>query len=128
MGTSIIMASNKNAEMISARSGSVDIKTGIELLQKQIEAAEQMLKNRPVRTKDLTAWNNKTREYLIKIYGAGSPNIDTIVKASGSTPVWMGMPQAVCEKYEASSIENKIQMLAACVVSLKLKTERIKAF
>jgi len=73
-----------------------------------------------------SAWNNKTREYLIKIYGAGSPNIDTIVKASGSTPVWMGMPQAVCEKFEASSIENKIQMLATCVVSLKLKSDQLK--
>jgi|GEM_PF-1373633 len=104
----------------------IDIKTGIELLQNQIEAGKQMLKNKPIRTKDLTAWNNKTREYLIKIYGAGSPNIDTIVKASGSTPVWMGMPQAVCEKFEASSIENKIQMLATCVVSLKLKSDQLK--
>jgi len=104
----------------------VDMKTGVELLQKQIETAKQMLKSRPIRTKDLTAWNNKTREYLIKIYGAGSPNIDTIVMASGNTPVWMGMPQAVCEKFEASSIENKIQMLATCVVSLKLKSDQIK--
>jgi hypothetical protein len=32
----------------------------------------------------------------------------------------MGMPDAVLERYEASSIENKITMLEACVLRLEL--------
>ena len=121
------MASNPNTEKISDRPELVDLNTGIELLKKQIEAAKQILKNRPIRSENLAAWNNKTREYLIKIYGAKSPNINTIVMASGNTPVWMGMPQEVGERFEASSIENKIQMLKACIVSLKLKADQFQS-
>lgn len=118
------MASYPTTEKITDLPGSVDIKKGIALLQSQIEAAARMLKNRPIRSEDHAAWNNKTREYLIKIYGAGSPNIDTIITASGDTPVWLGMPQEVRERFEASSIENKVQLLAACMVSLELKAKQ----
>jgi hypothetical protein len=33
--------------------------------------------------------------------------------------VWLGMSDAVLERYEASSIENKTQLLEGCIVSLK---------
>ena len=103
---------------------SVTIKTGIELLAEQVEEAKGLLNNRPILSKDHQDWNNTTREYLIKIYGAKSPNIGTIVSAPGQSAVWMGMSDATRECYEASSIENKIYMLENCIVSLKLKAKR----
>ena len=99
----------------------VDIQTGIELLQKQIEAAKQMLDNRPVKPADHAAWNNRTAACLIQIYGEGSPNVDTIVGASGDATVWLFMPDDAAEKYEASRLENKIKLLEGCVVALKRK-------
>ena len=36
------------------------------------------------------------------------------------------MSDTVRERYEASSLENKIQMLENCIVSLKLKAEQSK--
>jgi hypothetical protein len=99
----------------------VDMKTGIDLLQKQIEAAKQMLDSRPVQSTDQAAWNNRTEAYLIQIYGEGSPNIDTIVGASGDAPVWLFMPEDEAEKYEVSRLENKIRLLEGCVVALKRK-------
>jgi hypothetical protein len=99
----------------------VDIKTGIDLLQEQIEIAKQLLDNRPVKSKDHESWNNKTHEYLIRIYGERSPNIDTIVKASGDAPVWLFMPDDAAANYEASCLENKMQKLEECVVALKRK-------
>ena len=71
---------------IPQRSESVDIKTGIELLHEQIEEAEGLLNNRPIQSQDHENWNNTTREYLIKIYGPTSPNIETIVTAPGQRP------------------------------------------
>ncbi len=100
---------------------SVDAKMGIELLQKQIEEAKRLLENRPIRPEEHSAWNNATREDLTRIYGSNSPNIETIISAPGNTPVWMGMSDAVLERYEASSIENKITMLEACILWLKLE-------
>jgi len=99
----------------------VDIKTGIEMLQKQIEDANQMLDKRPVKSKEHAVWNNRTRTCLIRIYGQGSPNVDTIVEASGEAPVWLFMPDDAAEKYEASCLENKMQKLKECVVALKRK-------
>jgi hypothetical protein len=102
-----------------ANSDFVDPKTGIELLQEQISEAKQLLKNRPIKSMDHAIWNKTTRDYLIRIFGPDSPNIDTIISAPGSTAVWMGMPITVAEKYVASSMENKTQLLEGCIVSLK---------
>ena len=99
----------------------VDINTGIELLQKQIEAAKQILGNRPVKSKDHQAWNDRTQEHLTQIYGEQSPNVDTIVGASGEAPVWLFMPEDAVEKYTASCLENKIKLLEGCAVALKRK-------
>ena len=99
----------------------VDIQTGIELLREQIERAKQLLNARPIKSKDLSVWNNQTRECLIQIYGKRSPNVDTIVEASGEAPAWLFMPDDTSEKYEASSLENKIKLLQGCVVALKIK-------
>jgi hypothetical protein len=99
----------------------VDIKTGIELLQKQIEDAESLLDNRPIKPKDHEAWNKKTKVYLVRIYGERSPNVGTIVEAAGSAPAWLFMPDDAAEKYEASRLENKIKLLEGCVVTLKRK-------
>lgn len=99
----------------------VDMQTGIELLQKQIEAAKQMLDNRPVKPGDHAAWNNRIEACLTQIYGEGSPNVDTIIGASGDAPAWIFMPDDVAEKYDASCLENKIKLLEGCVVALKRK-------
>ena len=99
----------------------VDMGSGIDLLQEQIEAAKRLLDNRPVNTEDLNSWNDTTHEYLVRIYGERSPNIDTIIRASGRAPAWIFMPDDVAETYEAARLEDKMQKLAECVVALKRK-------
>jgi hypothetical protein len=99
----------------------VSIQIGIDLLQKQIEAAKQLMDSRPLTSADHASWNNKTRECLIRIYGEGSPNIDTITEASGADPVWLSMPNDVAERNEASCLEDKIKLLEGCVVALRRK-------
>jgi len=99
----------------------VDIQTGIGLLQKQIEQARQLLNRRPITARDNKVWNEQTADVLTRIYGAGSPNIDTIVGAAGDAPAWIFMPDDAAAKYEASSLENKIRLMEGCVVALKRK-------
>jgi hypothetical protein len=98
-----------------------DMQTGIELLQEQIEHARQLLNRRPIPAKDNQVWNEQTEEALTRIYGAGSPNIDTIVGAAGDAPAWIFMPDDVAEEYDASCLENRIKLLEGCVVALKKK-------
>jgi hypothetical protein len=99
----------------------VDMQTGIELLQEQIEHARQLLNRRPIKANDNQVWNEQTAEVLTRIYGEGSPNIDTIVGAVGDAPAWIFMPDDVAEKYDAACLENRIKLLEGCVVSLKRK-------
>ena len=103
----------------------VDIESGIDLLTGQIEAAIKILAGGALQSKAHEIWNEETRACLIRIYGEGSPNIDTITEASGTAPVWLSMPDDVAERYAASSLENKIQKLEACVVALRRKNKEI---
>ena len=102
---------------------SINAETGIDLLLEQIEEAKKLLNNRPIKSADHAAWNNTTRQYLIKVFGSRSPNIHTILYAPGEGAVWLGMPDDVYENYQASSIENKIEMLKSCIVWLKKKSQ-----
>ena len=106
----------------------VDIQTGIELLQRQIEQARQLLNRSPIAARDKKVWNEQTEEVLTRIYGAGSPNIDTIVGAAGEAPVWLFMPDEVAEKYEKSCLENKIRLLKGCMVALNRKANEAQHF
>jgi hypothetical protein len=99
----------------------VDMQTGIELLQEQIEHARQILNRRPIPANDNQVCNEQTQQVLTRIYGPGSPNIDTIVGAAGDAPAWIFMPDDVAEEYEASCLENRIKLLEGCVVALKKK-------
>ena len=102
----------------------VDLNTGIALLKNQIGNAKLLLDNPPVKSVDHESWNNKTRECLIGIYGEGSPNLDTIIEASGEAPAWIFMPDDTAERYEAACLEDKMQKLEECVVALKRKADK----
>ena len=102
---------------------SVDPKKGIKLLKKQIKKAEELLVNRPIITSDHTAWNNTTRDYLIKTFGSKSPNVNAVIHASSSKGLSMGMGDAEFEKYMASIIENQIKMLGSCIEQLETEIE-----
>lgn len=102
---------------------SVDPKKGIQLLKKQIKKAEHFLTNRPIVTSDHTAWNNTTRDYLIKTFGSKSPNVNAVIHASSSKGLFMGMGDAKFEIYMASIIENQIKMLGSCIEQLETEIE-----
>lgn len=112
----------KNVEKVP---GPVDMNTGIELLRKQIEAAKQMLMNRPIPSKEYAAWNDQTKSILIRIYGEDSPNIDTITAASGKAPTWLFIRAEVAEQHTASCLDNKRQLLEGCVVALRRKAKQV---
>jgi hypothetical protein len=98
---------------------SKDPATAIAMLEKQVERAKILLHNRPIRSADYLEWLNSTRECLVKIFGSTSPNIKTILYAPGKTVAWMGMPNAVHDRYRASSVEHKIDRLNGCILRLK---------
>ena len=102
---------------------SVDPKTGIQLLEKQLKKAEELLANRPIVNSDHTAWENTTRDYLVRAFGSKSPNVNAVIHASSSEGLYMGMGNAEFERYEASRLENQIKMLRSCMEQLQTEIE-----
>lgn len=52
---------------------------GIELLNVQIAKGKKLLNQRPLSSDDYDAWELLTRNYLEKSFGAGSPNVSSIM-------------------------------------------------
>lgn len=103
----------------------IDVASGIELLTGQIDAANQLLADRPLQSKVFKAWIDRTKTVLIWIYGEDSPNIDTIAEAPGKAPTWLFMPDDVAERYHASCLENRRQMLEGCITALRRKAKQV---
>lgn len=106
---------------------SVSPEVGISLLNKQIEKARNLLSNRPLANSDHTAWDNTTRDYLIKCFGSKSENVDAVIHASSSEPLYAGMSDEESEQYSASQLENQIKMLESCIEQLETEIELSKS-
>lgn len=102
---------------------SVDKPTGMALLKKQIEKAKNLLAADLDDWSDHTAWNNTTRDFLIKTFGSKSPNVDAVIHASSSVPMHMGMSDYAMKGYKRSLIENQIKMLDSCLEQLETDIE-----
>ncbi len=102
---------------------SVDPTTGIELLKRQITKGQQLLEYRPLQSSDHTAWENTTRDYLMKVFGSDSPNIDAVLHASSDHGLFVNMGDEAYEKYEASKLQNQIKMLNSCIEQLETEIE-----
>lgn len=105
---------------------SVDPAKGIELLQRQIKKAEEMLAKRPIVTADRTAWNNTTRDYLIRVFGPKSPNVNAVIHASSDVGLHGNMSDAEWEEHMASLTKNQIKMLRSCIEQLETEIELFK--
>ena len=102
---------------------SITPEVGIPLLKKQIEKARNLLSNRPIVNFDHTAWENTTRDYLVKCFGSKSKNIDAVIHASSSESLYAGMSDEEFEQYVASQLENQIKMLESCIEQLETEIE-----
>ena len=106
---------------------SIDSKTGISLLRRQIEKVKELLSQDLNDWSSHTAWNNTTRDYLVKIFGSKSPNINAVIHASSSVSIHMGMSDYESKKYRKSLIENQIMMLESCIEQLETEIELSKS-
>lgn len=106
---------------------SVDHQTGIRLLMRQITKAEELLSMDSDGWADHTAWKNTTRDYLIKIFGSESPNINAVMHAHSSVSLHVNMSPQESKAYRKSLIENQIKMIESCIEQLETEIELSKS-
>src|SRR2546426_382371 len=102
---------------------SVDPKTGITLLQRQIEKGKELLSKRPLQSSDHTAWDNTTRDFLVRAFGSASPNVNAVLRASSDHGFYPGMGDYKFEQYRTSQLANQIKMLESCIEQLETEIE-----
>jgi predicted nucleotide-binding protein len=102
---------------------SVPPETGIVLLEKLIEKATSLKSERNLQSSDEQAWVNLARDYLIRVFGSDSPNINSVIHAGGNGGLYAGMSEDEYCDYLRSSFENKIKLLRSCVEQLQTDIE-----
>jgi predicted nucleotide-binding protein len=90
---------------------SVSPEVGIDLLKGQIQRAKEMLAARPINDDRYSAWENTTTDYLIKSFGAGSPNIDRVAEIGKYGFSVMNKSEDWWEKHHAESLQSQLTML-----------------
>lgn len=97
---------------------SVPPATGIALLQKLIEKAAALRDKPDLQTSDEQAWINLARDYLTRTFGSNSPNVNSVLHASGDGGLHIGMEDYEFQQYQRSGISNKIKILESCIEQL----------
>ena len=98
---------------------SVPPTTGIALLQKLIEKAAVLRDKPDLQTSDEQAWVNLARDYLTRTFGSNSPNVNSVLHASGDGGLHIGMEDYEFREYQCSGISNKIKILESCIEQLE---------
>lgn len=101
-----------------------DPATATRLLGERIENGRNLLEQESLEPEQLARWNRQTEEVLVRVYGRNSPNVATIVRTAGNTPVWLGMPAEVHRRYRRSTLENQVRKLEGCVTAIQRKSAR----
>jgi hypothetical protein len=116
--------------MLTEETENLDLESSIELLEGQIKKANLLLGARPADLKEYAKWNEETRRCLVRVFGPNSPNVPTIVEFCGVDPPWPYMRSdwrwpkehnRIQENYAASCLKDRSRLLAACVVTLKVR-------
>lgn len=92
---------------------------GITLLQKLIEKAQVLYEKPDLQSSDGSAWNILARNYLTKVFGSDSPNVGSVLHASGDSGVYVGMSEDEYQQYLRSGFESKVKILKSCIEQLE---------
>ena len=102
---------------------SVSASTGITLLQRLIEKASSLRDKPNLQSSDAQAWVNLARDYLTRTFGSNSPNVTSVLHASGDGGLTMGMEDYEFQQYQRYGFDNKIKILKSCIEQLETDIE-----
>lgn len=102
---------------------SVSPQVGIDLLRKQVSRGKEFLSNRPIDGDKYSAWENTTREFLVKAFGSGSPNVSNVIDIGkyGSFP--FNPSPEWCQNHYAQSLQSQLTTLESLIDLLQTEIE-----
>lgn len=101
---------------------SVTPERGIELLRQRHQKATEFLSNRPLRSDDYSAWENTTRDVLIRCFGSDSENIRAVMNIGKHGGV-IGGTEEYYEQRRVEHLQAQMKMLESCIEQLQLEID-----
>lgn len=96
----------------------------IYVLQRQIDAAHDLLKGRVVVSAKYEAWKNTTTEFLVQAFGEPSGNVERFMYIGvGPMVINTNTPDSYFDQLRAEHLEERIEFLKSCVEQLQTKVE-----
>jgi predicted nucleotide-binding protein len=109
----------RQPEVRNAIPASVDVTTGIGLLRRLVEKANDLRLKPDLQESDIQAWKTTARDFLIRTFGSESPNVNAVLHASGDGGISVGMGDEEFTEYLRSGLSNKIKILDSCIEQLE---------
>jgi len=96
---------------------------GIQLLQRLIEKAKDLLQSRPIGSAKEDAWEVVARDYLVRTFGSDSPNTDSVLDVGkfGSFPRNAG--EQYWENHRVKTLETRVTILQSLIETLQTAVE-----
>lgn len=98
---------------------SVTPEQGIQLIKTLIEKAKAAKEKVDLEASDVDVWNNSAKNYLTKIFGSDSPNINAVLSSGRIMAVYPGMSDAEFIQRYREGFESKIKHLEGCIEQLQ---------
>lgn len=96
---------------------------GIELLKRQYEKGKTLLSKRPLSSDDYGAWENTTKEYLIKAFGPTSSNINAVLDIGKYGAFPMSATEKYWEERRSEDLGKQLVMIDSLIELLETEIE-----
>jgi hypothetical protein len=117
------MISKKNSSQSDSTLSSLSPQDSIRLIERQHQKGLEILANRPINRGSLDAWENTTREFLIRAFGTSSNNIANFINIGENDAFLITWDEAYWENQRKSVLLRKLEMLKSCIEQLEVQVE-----
>lgn len=99
---------------------SVTPEFGIELLRKLVADGDKLLNNRPISTIDKDLWENKAKDYFLRVFGSESKHINVVLNA-GRRGFSVNQSDAYYEKLRFDCLTDQVHAANSMIELLELE-------
>ena len=105
------MAKQSKPSRTVAFSPSVTTEQGLDLINILIKKATAMFSGQQLDQETMSGWETLAENYLVKVFGSDSPNIEAVVHAPALTSLHMGMSEHEWDQYRKGIMKSRLKVL-----------------
>jgi hypothetical protein len=96
--------------------------TAIAQIRQRITSAQELVAREDLHDDDCYAWDNTTRDVLVRAFGSDSPNVNSVVYAVGGV-TYVGMSDHQLTELQRDKKRRQIKLLESCIEQLQARVD-----